>query len=88
MTNTTLHLIFSPEAWLKAKPILDSKDQVIFLQDAVFLLQADLAIENTSLFARQLDVSARGLKPLPNIELIDDARWVELTTFAHNIISW
>jgi len=88
MTHTTLHLIFSPDAWVKAKPLLDENDQVLFLQDAVYLLQTDLGIEKTSLYARQIDVSARNIKPESNITVIDDATWVELTATAHNIISW
>lgn len=88
MTHTTLHLIFSPGAWLKAKPLLDANDQVLFLQDAVYLLQTDLEIEKISLYARQIDVSARNIKPESHITVIDDATWVELTATTHNIISW
>ena len=88
MTHTTLHLIFSQEAWLKARELLDENDQVLFLQDGVYLLQTDLTIEKTSLYARQIDVSARNIKPHSNITIIDDTRWVELTSTAHNIISW
>ena len=88
MTHTTLHLIFSPDAWLKAKSLLDENDQVVFLQDAVYLLKTDLAIGKISLYARQIDVNTRNIKPSANITIIDDTRWVELTTTAHNIISW
>jgi sulfur relay protein TusB/DsrH len=88
MTHTTLHLIFSLDGWHKAKPLIDRDDKVLFLQDAVYLLQADLTIENTNLYARQIDTSARNIKPHSNITQIDNTRWVELTVSAHNIISW
>jgi len=88
MTKNTLHLIFSLDGWHKAKPLLDSDDKVLFLQDAVYQLQANLAIETTSLYAREIDVTARNIKPIDNITIIDDATWVELTNSAHNVISW
>jgi sulfur relay protein TusB/DsrH len=88
MIKNTLHLIFSLDGWQKTKPLLDSDDKVLFLQDAVYQLQANLAIEATSLYAREIDVTARNIKPTDNITIIDDNQWVELTTAAHNVISW
>lgn len=90
MTTTsqhTLHLIFSIDAWLKAKPLIELGDQILFLQDSVYQLQNPLNISN-NLYARELDITARNIKPIDNITIIDDATWVELTNSAHNVISW
>lgn len=83
----TLHLIFSMDAWLKAKPLIELGDQILFLQDSVYQLQNALNISN-KLFARELDIIARNIKPSSNITIIDDNQWVELTNSAHNVISW
>ncbi len=93
----SLHLIFSPDGWLKAAPLIEAHDRVLFLQDAVYLLQSDLNSPTALLYARNLDVSARAIhlpsadelaKGKADIEAIDDELWVKLTEQAKNIISW
>ncbi|MDU0114527.1 DsrH/TusB family sulfur metabolism protein [Psychrosphaera aquimarina] len=89
MNQTTLHLIFSPDAWTKAKPLVDVNDQVLLLQDAVYLVaKNDLGHNCKQVFVRQLDMSARNIHPAADYIVIDDTKWVELTTAAHNLISW
>lgn len=58
----TLHLIFSPDSWALAKDTIESNDRILFLQDAVYLLQSDLQSPTELLYARALDVSARKIK--------------------------
>lgn len=58
----TLHLIFSPDGWSLAKDTIESDDRVLFLQDAVYLLQSDLQSPSELLYARAMDVSARKVK--------------------------
>ena len=60
----TLHLIFSPDSWALAKDTIESNDRILFLQDAVYLLQSDLQSPSELLYARALDVSARKIKLL------------------------
>lgn len=89
MINTSLHLIFSQDAWLKASSLIEADDQVLFLQDAVYLLsQRDLELNSKHVYARHLDITARNIIPMATITVIDDNKWVELTTTAHNILSW
>ena len=58
----SLHLIFSPNGWQQAQPMIEPNDRVLFLQDAVYLLQSDLQSPSELLYARALDVSARKVK--------------------------
>jgi sulfur relay protein TusB/DsrH len=89
MNQTTIHLIFSPDAWTKAKPLVEVNDQVLLLQDAVYLVaKNDLGLNCKQIFVRQLDMSARNIHPTADYIVIDDTKWVELTTAAHNILSW
>ncbi|NVK24130.1 MAG: hypothetical protein HWE10_04315 [Gammaproteobacteria bacterium] len=96
MNNETysLHIIFSPEAWPKAKHMVAKNDRVLLLQDAVVLTQEPLQStfiepnEIHHLYARGLDVLARNIKSDPHIEVIDDEQWLELTEHANNVVSW
>ncbi len=88
----SLHMIFSPDGWHRAKVMIEPQDRVLFLQDSVYLLQSDLQSPTALLYARSLDVLARNItlpsSPEFDIEAIDDELWVKLTEQAQNIISW
>ena len=90
----TLHLIFSPDSWALAKDTIEPNDRILFLQDAVYLLQSDLNSPSPLLYARALDINARHINLSAqadkgvDIEAIEDELWVQLTEHAKNIISW
>ncbi len=90
----SLHLIFSPNGWQQAQPMIEPNDRVLFLQDAVYLLQSDLNSPSPLLYARALDINARRINLSAqadkgfDIEAIEDELWVQLTEHAKNIISW
>ncbi|QTH64585.1 hypothetical protein J1N51_03705 [Psychrosphaera ytuae] len=84
----SLHLIFSPDGWLKAQPLVTSTDRVFFMQDAVYLLQANITSPSELLYARATDVLARNIHPSEAIEILDDEQWVKLTEQANNVLSW
>ena len=84
----SLHLIFSPDGWQKAQPLVTSTDRVFFMQDAVYLLQANITSPSELLYARATDVLARNIHPSDAIEVLDDEQWVKLTEQANNVLSW
>lgn len=84
----SLHMIFSPDGWEKAKPVIDATDRILFLQDACYLLQAELKSPSELVYARALDANARAIKAPDAIELLDDELWVKLTEQANNVLSW
>lgn len=84
----TLHLIFSVDGWNLASSLIESHDRVLFLQDAVYLINSLNNPASSYLYARALDVDARNLTLNPHIEDIDDEQWLSLTESAHNVISW
>lgn len=84
----SLHMIFSPDGWLKAKSLVTSNDRVFFMQDAVYLLQSNLDSPSELLYARATDIHARHITPTNSIEAIDDELWVKLTEQAKNVLSW
>ena len=88
----SLHMIFSPDGWSRAKSLIEAQDRVLFMQDSVYLLQGEIDSPTPLLYARSLDVLARNItlpsSPLLDIEAIDDELWVKLTTQAQNILSW
>ncbi|GAB3003296.1 DsrH/TusB family sulfur metabolism protein [Psychrosphaera aestuarii] len=90
----SLHLIFSPNGWQQAQPMIEPNDRVLFLQDAVYLLQSDLNSPSPLLYARALDINARHINLSAqadkgvDIEAIEDELWIQLTEHAKNIISW
>lgn len=88
MNNYSLHLIFSLEGWRKAQALVSENDRVVFLQDAVYLLQQPLKINNEFIYGRFKDCKSRNLTPYVGYETVDDDQWLELSEHAHNILSW
>lgn len=88
ITHCSLHLIFSPDGWDKAKTLIGADDQILFVQDSVYLLEKEILCHSEAIYARSKDITARNIKPLPIIEVIDDEQWVQLTQTCKNIISW
>lgn len=63
-------------------------DCILLRQDAVYLcLQPALALP-VSLLALASDVEWRNIEPVIKVELIDDARWVELCANARQNLLW
>jgi len=84
----SLHLIFSIDGWDKAQSLVAENDRVVFLQDAVYLLQKPLKTNNDLIYGRYIDCNARNLTPYVGYETIDDEQWLELSEHANNILSW
>ena len=63
-------------------------DCILLRQDAVYLcLQPALALP-VPLLALASDVQWRNIEPQAKVELIDDARWVELCASANQNLLW
>lgn len=84
----SLHMIFSPDGWEQAKALIEDTDRIVFLQDACYLLESELASPSELLYARAIDVKARAIKAPDAIELLDDELWVKLTEQSTNVLSW
>ena len=79
------------------KPLLDTTalsaicapgDSILLRQDAVYLcLQPGLTLP-VPVLALASDVQWRNIEPQAKIELIDDARWVELCASANQNLLW
>ncbi len=84
---------FSNQAWQECLYCANSGDSILLLEDGVYAAmpgsQSD-SIDNLHLYAIDVDVNARGLqdKLIPGVEIVDYARFVELTTTHKSVVSW
>ena len=69
---------------------LEKLDALVLIEDGVYLTQRNKIIKKSiNIFALQHDLHLRGLSPMQNnIQIINDAEFVELCTQYEKIVSW
>ena len=90
----TLHIVNqSPHAGSALRDCLDAfaeGDVLLLIEDGVYAAQAashtELPGENT--FVLGADARARGIAIAPNVQVIDEERWVALCVEHTPIVSW
>lgn len=81
-----LHTINKPSAWQKCDGLVRDSDEVLLLEDGVFLaLEKDLEC-----VAIAADIEARGLKGRlgSNVRLINFEEFVRLAVAAEKVCAW
>ncbi len=89
----TLHLIqrspFSNSALKDCLTIIDSKDSILLMEDGVYGLQHTLMQQaQSTAYALQEDITARGLTSKSGIKEIDYCEFVTLCSQHKHVISW
>ena len=81
-----LHTVNKPAAWAECSGLIAEKDQVVMLEDGVYLALSEISQG----YAIRADVEARGLSGrLPDqVQLIDYGEFVRLCTHADKICAW
>ena len=81
-----LHTVNKPAAWAKCSGLIAENDQVVMLEDGVYLALSEISQG----YAIRADVEARGLSGrLPDqVQLIDYGEFVRLCTQADKICAW
>ncbi len=85
----TLHLVFSPQAFLtqELQAQVQGGDKVLLLGDALYSMTTFAAWHEV--YVREKELTERGLTQAhARIQRIDDAMWVDLTLNAKNTLSW
>jgi tRNA 2-thiouridine synthesizing protein B len=93
----TLHIVskspFSSQALHDCLQSLTEGDALLLLEDGVYALkhQALHDLQEAKVYCLIADSEARGMQAsstLPSVEMINDARWVQLCTEHNPIVSW
>ncbi|MEN9465094.1 MAG: DsrH like protein [Pseudomonadota bacterium] len=85
----TLHLVFSPQAFLtqELQAQVQVCDKILLLGDALYSMTTIAAWHE--IYVRDKELIERGLtQTYARIQRIDDTKWVELTLNAKNTLSW
>lgn len=85
---STLHIISTSTPALQDIAMLTAGDGVIYIQDAVYLLNSVSALSGVRYYAREKDCVARGIMSPASITVVNDLTWVELCAGANRTISW
>lgn len=94
----TLHIVnqspFSSNALQDCLENFAQGDALLLIEDGVYALQGDFfrAIPGARIYCLQVDTAARAQQATasakPNVEVINDVRWVQLCTQHNPIVSW
>lgn len=86
----TLYSLISTQPDLSAlAAICAPTDAILLRQDAVYLTtRGDITWPVQTVYALQSDVQGRNIAPVQGIDIINDARWVELVAEAEQNILW
>ena len=84
---------FSNQAWQECLYCVNPGDSILLLEDGVYAALQGSKMESsdhTHLYAIDVDVNARGLqnKLIAGVEIVDYARFVELSTTHQSVVSW
>lgn len=85
---STLHIISKTTTASQHDAMITAGDGVIYIQDAVYQLNAINLQPEIRYYAREKDCLARSITPPANITEVDDQTWVALCAGAKHTISW
>ncbi|WHI46755.1 sulfurtransferase complex subunit TusB [Microbulbifer sp. JMSA004] len=94
----TLHIVskspFTSSALRECLDAFAQDDALLLIEDGTLALRHEAleTVPNGQVYCLEADAAARGQQQLAatmdKVEIIDDARWVQLCTEHHPIVSW
>lgn len=90
----SLHILAKVKLLAECQALLSQADALLFIEDGVYALinnAAAFKVKPCALYALDSDLSARGIDPVelpPSVEVINHARFVELSCEQANSVSW
>jgi sulfur relay protein TusB/DsrH len=84
-----LHTFNKPQTYIDNQPYVASDDQILFIEDGVYALLSDEALNNRSeVYALEIDVIARGLTEKISCKVITYQDFVSLCVETDQIKNW
>ncbi|WNZ54635.1 sulfurtransferase complex subunit TusB [Microbulbifer sp. MKSA007] len=94
----TLHIVskspYTSSALKECLGAFTQDDSLLLIEDGVYALRHEAleTVPSTQIFCLEADATARGQQQfavnMDRVEMIDDARWVQLCTEHQPIVSW